>query len=216
MLEFPLNTPAGIDEAGRGALAGPVVSAAVVFKEDFDLIGLDDSKKLTHKERVELAGEIKSLALAYGIGYAPHTLIDNENILQATLISMARALQELSQRFQALPTSLLIDGKQTIPSFYFEKYAPHLIHIPKQEAIVDGDACVPVISAASVLAKVARDEIMTKLDGLYPQYNFAKHFGYGSKEHREAIIQYGACPIHRLTFRGVRKEQEQASLFDML
>ncbi len=208
------DLPAGLDEAGRGALAGPVVSAAVIFKEDFDLIGLDDSKKLSHKERVELAKEIKEFALAWGIGYASHKMVDKVNILQASLISMARALQHLSMRTKLLPQSLLIDGTQIIPEQYFPTYAPLLSHLPKQKAIVDGDALEPVISAASVLAKVERDEIMTRLDLRFPDYKFAKHMGYGSKEHRDLIIEHEPCAIHRMTFKGVKKEQKQASLFD--
>ncbi len=217
IIELPFKTtelPAGFDEAGRGALAGPVVSAVVIFKENFDLIGLDDSKKLSHKERVELSKEIKEFALAYGIGYASHKVIDKENILQASLISMAKALQDLIQKSHILPKNLLIDGTQKIPLPYFPTYAPSYSLEPSQQAIIDGDALVPVISAASVLAKVTRDEIMTNLDKVYPQYQFAKHMGYGSKVHREAILEFEPCPIHRKTFKGVRKEQKQASLFD--
>ncbi len=217
-VEHSLTTtelPAGFDEAGRGALAGPVVSAVVVFREDFDLIGLDDSKKLTHKERLELSKEIKEFALAYGIGYASHKVIDKENILQASLISMAKALEDLIKRNKLLPKNLFIDGTQIIPSHYFPKYAPSYTLEAKQKAIIDGDALVPVISAASVLAKVTRDEIMSNLDKHYPNYKFAKHMGYGSKEHREAILQFEPCKIHRKTFKGVRKDQKQASLFDI-
>ncbi len=214
MKDFPLNLPVGIDEAGRGALAGPVVSAAVVFKEDFDIIGLDDSKKLTAKERAELALEIKEFAIGYGIGIAGQKLIDKENILQATLISMTRALQALTYRTKQVPTSLLIDGNQTIPIPYFHIFAKDIKNPPKQKAIVDGDALIPVISAASVLAKVFRDELMINFDKRYPQYKFAKHMGYGSKEHRDAIVEHGPSPIHRLSFKGVGKTQIQASLLD--
>ncbi len=215
MSENILLLPVGIDEAGRGALAGPVVSAAVVFKEDFDLIGLDDSKKLTAKQRKEFSDEIKEFALGYGIGIAWHSLIDKENILQASLISMTRATAALAYKIKKVPTSLLIDGNKTIPTPYFNMYANCFDTAPKQEAIVDGDALVPVISAASVIAKVFRDELMEKYDKRFPDYNFAKHMGYGSKEHREAIKKYGPCPIHRKTFKGVRPEQEQLSLFDV-
>lgn len=215
MSDISLFLPAGLDEAGRGALAGPVVSAAVVFKEDFDLIGLDDSKKLSAKERKELSYEIREFSVAYGIGIAWQNLIDRENILQATLISMTRALQALYSRSQYKPQVLWIDGTQTIPTPYFKKYAKNFEDSPTQKAIIEGDAKFPVISAASVLAKVFRDDLMKKLDLRYPNYNFAKHMGYGSKEHLKALEEYGACPIHRKTFKGVRPEQKQASLFDL-
>ncbi len=212
--QYPTELPAGIDEAGRGALAGPVVSAAVVFKEGFDIIGLEDSKKLTPKERNELSIEIKEFALAYGIGYAWQRQIDKVNILQATLISMARAVQSLTLSFKKYPSLLYIDGLQTIPEVYFKLFAKDVITLPKQKAIVEGDSLVPVISAASVLAKVQRDALMTKLSQRYPDYNFAKHMGYGSKEHREALKKYGASSLHRFTFKGVLPPQEQASFFD--
>ncbi len=215
MSENLLLLPIGLDEAGRGALAGPVVSAAVVFKEDFDLIGLDDSKKLTAKQRKELSEEIKEFALCYGIGLAWQSLIDKENILQASLISMARATSALVHKIKQEPTSLLIDGNKTIPTHYFKTYTNNIHILPKQEAIVDGDALIPVISAASVIAKVFRDELMQKIDKRFPDYLFAKHMGYGSKEHREAIKKFGPCPSHRKTFKGVRPEQEQLSLFDI-
>ncbi len=207
---------AGIDEAGRGALAGPVVAGAVIFKEDFDLIGLDDSKKLTPKERKELSLEIKEFALGYGLGFAWQKLIDKENILQASLIAMARATQALFFRSKLKPEVLLIDGKQTIPALYFPLFTKDFKDAPLQNAIVEGDSKVPQISAASILAKVARDELMVKFDKRYPNYNFSKHFGYGSKAHREAILEHKPCPLHRMTFRGVKEEEsKQLSLFDL-
>ncbi len=207
---------AGVDEAGRGALAGPVVAASVIFTEGFDIIGLDDSKKLSAKERHELSLEIKEFALAYGIGYAWQGMVDKENILQATLIAMARSVQALHCRSKIIPEKLLIDGTQIIPEKYFPFYTNSFKTAPKQQAIIDGDALVPSISAASVLAKVARDNLMTKFSARYPEYNFAKHFGYGSKEHREALAKHKHCPLHRISFRGVlaEKKQEQLSLFD--
>ncbi len=207
---------AGVDEAGRGALAGPVVAASVIFKEGFDIIGLDDSKKLSPKERNELSLEIKEFALAYGIGYSWQKMIDKENILQATLIAMARSLDALHHRSKIKPEKLLIDGTQIIPEKYFPVYTNAFDKAPNQQAIIDGDALVPSISAASVLAKVTRDDLMTKFGIRYPEYNFGKHFGYGSKEHREALQVHKHCRIHRLSFRGVLpiKKQEQLSLFD--
>ncbi len=210
---FPKELPVGVDEAGRGALAGPVVAASVVFKEGFDIVGLDDSKKLSAKERKELSLEIKEFALGYGIGLAWQKMIDKENILQATLIAMTRSVQALQVRTKKSPYLLLIDGTQSIPPLYFQIFAKKLTIEPLQKTIIDGDALVPVISAASVLAKVFRDELMIKFDKVYPQYNFAKHMGYGSKAHREAIKKYGACPLHRTSFRGVKQGQEQLLLF---
>ncbi len=207
---------AGIDEAGRGALAGPVVAAAVIFREDFDLIGLDDSKKLTANERYALASEIKEFALGYGIGFAWQKMIDKENILQATLIAMTRATQALYVRSKLKPNKLLIDGKQTIPPMYFKLFTKDFHEAPLQNAIIEGDSKVPEISAASILAKTTRDDLMIQFAKRYPQYQFEKHFGYGSKVHRDAILEHKPCPLHRMTFRGVKEEEnKQLSLFDL-
>ncbi|MBR3880838.1 MAG: ribonuclease HII [Mailhella sp.] len=205
---------AGTDEAGRGCLAGPVVAGAVIFSEGFDLMGLDDSKVLKAEERDNLAAEIRQLAVGWGIGLAWMDEIARINILQASLMAMTRAVAAMRIRMNAqgaVPTRLLIDGTQIIPPMYFRKFG---IPAPEQEAVVDGDALVPAISAASILAKTFRDDLMVKLDARWPEYGFARHKGYGTKEHREALAKFGPCPLHRLDFRGVLppKKQEQGWL----
>lgn len=204
---------AGLDEAGRGCLAGPVVAAAVIFADGFDIMGLDDSKLIkSPEERQRLAAEIRALAPAWGVGMVWMKDIERHNILQASLLAMTRALAALRSRFQLIPTRLLIDGNQIIPQLYFKQYA---FESPQQEAIIDGDALVPCISAASILAKTVRDDLMTRLDSRWPEYGFAQHKGYGTKEHREALKAHGPCPLHRLDFKGVLPEiiQEQARLW---
>jgi len=205
---------AGTDEAGRGCLAGPVVAGAVIFSEGFDLMGLDDSKVLKAEERDNLATEIRQLAVGWGIGLAWMDEIARINILQASLMAMTRAVAAMRIRMKAqgaVPARLLIDGTQIIPPLYFRKFG---IPAPEQEAVVDGDALVPAISAASILAKTFRDDLMVKLDARWPEYGFARHKGYGTKEHREALAKFGPCPLHRLDFRGVLppKKQEQGWL----
>lgn len=207
---------AGLDEAGRGCLAGPVTAAAVVFADGFDIVGLDDSKVLREEERQRLAGEIRALAPGWGVGLAWMNDISAHNILQASLLAMARALAALRRRMGAapdadLPARILIDGNHVIPPVFFRQYG---IPLPEQRAIVDGDALVPSISAASVLAKTFRDDLMTRLDRRWPQYGFRRHKGYGTREHREALRRFGPCPLHRLEFRGVApvREQEQGRL----
>lgn len=215
-LRFAGELRAGLDEAGRGCLAGPVVAAAVVFAEGFDIVGLDDSKVLKEEERDRLAGEIRSLCMGWGVGFAWMDEIARHNILQASLLAMARALAALRHRMGVAPDALVpanieIDGNQIIPPMFFRQYA---MPLPQQRAIVDGDALVPSISAASILAKTCRDALMLRLDARWPQYGFARHKGYGTKEHREALALYGPCPLHRLDFRGVlpKKEIEQGRL----
>ena len=207
---------AGIDEAGRGCFAGPVVAGAVVFPEGFDLMGLDDSKVLKEEERNRLAGEIRALAPGWGIGLAWMAEIEKHNILQATLMAMTRAVAALRLRMGVeadarVPARVLIDGTQLIPPAYFRNFG---VPLPEQQAIVDGDALVPAISAASILAKTFRDALMTRLDARWPQYGFARHKGYGTREHRDALREFGPCPLHRRSFRGVvpRSEQEQGRL----
>ncbi len=202
---------AGIDEVGRGCLAGPVVAGAVVFPKDFDLIGLDDSKKLTEKERLCLDSEIKSLAWAWGIGLVWQKKIEEINILQASLLAMARAVAALRIKFpQTSPKIYLIDGTFAIPAFYLKKYQLNPL---TQKTIVQGDASEPSISAASVIAKNFRDRLMIKMDARYPNYGFASHKGYGTKEHRLAIQKYGPCPLHRMDFKSVRPQSmEQGTL----
>ena len=197
---------AGTDEAGRGCFAGPVVAGAVIFADGFDLMGLDDSKALKPMERERLALEIKEFAVGWGIGLAWMHEIARINILQASLMAMARAVAAMRIRMKMkdrpVPARLLIDGTQIIPPLYFRMYG---IPLPDQQSIIDGDALVPSISAASILAKTFRDDLMTRFDARWPQYGFAKHKGYGTKEHREALAQYGPCPLHRLDFKGVGK-----------
>jgi ribonuclease HII len=180
---------AGIDEAGRGPLAGPVVAAAVILPAGFSLEGLDDSKKLSPSRRDSLFDEITGSALAIGVGLADHELIDRINILQATLAAMRQAVEKL----QTAPDFLLIDGISQI----------HL-NIP-QKTIKRGDSLSASIAAASIIAKVTRDRLMSLYDTQYPGYGFAGHKGYGSASHLAAIAELGPSPIHRLSFRGVRE-----------
>ena len=178
---------AGADEAGRGPLAGPVVAAAVVLPPDAILQGLDDSKKLSPAKREELFPKIQTQAIAYGVAVVNPEVIDEINILQAALLAMKQAVE----MFPSDPDLLLIDGNQKIDSSI------------EQWAIVKGDATSFSISAASVLAKVTRDHIMEDYHHLYPQYEFARHKGYGTRLHRDLIAEHGPCPIHRSTFKGV-------------
>lgn len=191
----------GLDEVGRGCLAGPVVAGAVAFPEGFDLMGLDDSKKISETERVRLGEEIKNLAWSYGIGLVWMDKIQEINILQASLLAMARATAALKKRLShQTPHVLLIDGTFIIPQFYLTQYG---IIPEKQECFVSGDSLIPAISAASIIAKNFRDALMVKMDIRYPQYGFASHKGYGTKEHRDALLQHGPCPLHRLDFKSV-------------
>lgn len=174
----------GVDEAGRGPLAGPVYAAAVILPSDCVIEGLNDSKKLTEKKREALFDEIKEKALAYGIASADEKEIDEINILNATFLAMKRAIASLSVR----PDLALIDGNQK----------PHTDI--EEVTVIKGDAKSMSIAAASVLAKVSRDRFMLEMAEKYPQYEFAKHKGYGTKLHYEKIAQYGVCDIHRRTF----------------
>lgn len=201
---------AGLDEVGRGCLAGPVVAGAVVFPKDFDIVGLDDSKSLSEKERLRLEDEIKQHAWGYGIGLVWMKTIQEINILQASLLAMARALAALSKRLEGAQANiLLVDGTFTIPQFYLDKYHLKPEH---QKAIVSGDALEPSISAASILAKNFRDKLMSKMDKRFSGYGFASHKGYGTKEHREALQKLGPCPLHRMEFRSVKPVMEQGTL----
>ncbi len=180
---------AGIDEAGRGPLAGPVVSAAVILPDGADLPGIDDSKKLTPAMRSRLYDRLYSVAGAIGIGVVDAVEIDRVNILQATLRSMTMAVANLRPR----PDHLLIDGIFTLA-----------VELP-QQAIKKGDSLSISIAAASIVAKVTRDRIMTQVDALFPEFGFGRHKGYPTQTHRAAIIRHGCCPIHRRTFKGVRE-----------
>lgn len=203
--------PAGIDEAGRGCLAGPVVAAAVILPAHHDLPGLDDSKKLTAAQRERLAAGIRAQALAWGLGMAWQEDIDRVNILQATFMAMARAVGSLRPR-PATPTTplplaprcILVDGNKTIPTAHLALYAPVWAGLG-QRAEINGDARIPCIAAASILAKTCRDRLMEHLHRRYPCYGFARHKGYGTSAHRAALRLHGPCPLHRLTFGGVRE-----------
>lgn len=175
----------GVDEAGRGPLAGPVVAAAVILPEDETFIYLNDSKKVTEKRREALYEQIVSKAVSYGIGIVSHDIIDEINILQATYRAMRSAVENMDIR----PDVCLVDAV-TIPDLGDIEQVP----------IIKGDAKSVSIAAASVLAKVTRDRIMVELGARYPQYGFEKHKGYGTKAHMEAIREFGPCPEHRRTF----------------
>lgn len=174
----------GVDEAGRGPLAGPVCAAAVVLPPDLQIEGLNDSKKLSEKRREALYDVITEQALAYGIAFADEKEIDEINILQATFLAMRRAVDRLSVR----PDIVLVDGNREPP-----------LDLPVR-TIVKGDSLSANIAAASILAKVTRDRFMLEQDALYPEYGFALHKGYGTQAHYAALREHGACPIHRRTF----------------
>ncbi|WP_457552413.1 ribonuclease HII [Desulfobacula sp.] len=183
------KTIAGVDEAGRGPLAGPVVSAAVILPHDFVCIGINDSKKLSEKKRDAFFPIIKEQAIAVSTGIASHNEIDQINILQASLLSMKRAVENLS----IMPDFILIDGKFNIDMDI------------DQAPLIKGDAKSISIAAASIIAKVTRDTMMKELHKTYPWYNFIQHKGYPTKAHKEAILKHGPCPVHRLTFKGVKE-----------
>ena len=174
----------GVDEAGRGPLAGPVCAAAVILPDHLELPGLNDSKKLTDKKRRELFPIIKEQAIAYGIAFASEAEIDELNILQATYLAMQRAIDQLGGKAELA----LIDGNRAKD-----------FGLPVQ-TVVKGDSRSANIAAASVLAKVTRDDFMLEMAEKYPQYGFEIHKGYGTKAHYAALRQFGACPIHRATF----------------
>lgn len=175
---------AGVDEAGRGPLAGPVCAAAVILPPNVDIPGLNDSKKLTDKRRRELVPVIKETALAYGIAFANESEIDDINILQATFLAMERAVSQLSIK----PEILLIDGNRQKD-----------FGIPV-ETVIKGDSLSASIAAASILAKVTRDDLMLEMAEKYPQYGFDIHKGYGTKAHYTALAEHGPCPAHRISF----------------
>lgn len=179
---------AGVDEVGRGPLAGAVVAAAVILDPAQPILGLADSKKLSAKKREALAAEIRLKALAWSLGRAEVEEIDQLNILQATFLAMQRALESLPIQ----PEHVLIDG-HLCPKINYS-----------MEAIIGGDAIVPAISAASILAKVSRDAELVLLDQLYPAYGFAQHKGYPTPSHLNAIRQHGVLPIHRRSFKPIK------------
>lgn len=196
---------AGVDEAGRGCLAGPVVAGACILPENYELPGLNDSKKLIDKKREVLYALIREQAVAWAVGVVWAPKIDEINILEATYVAMGNAVRAL----KSAPKFLQIDGNKLIPSYALK------VNIP-QECIIQGDGKIPAISAASIMAKTFRDRLMVKLAKRYPGYGISKHMGYGTKAHMDAIKVLGPCPHHRLTFRGVKPEvltEKQASLF---
>ena len=185
---------AGVDEAGRGALAGPVVSAAVLFSSGPEISGLTDSKKLSQRTRLDLEMEIKRSCACWAVGIATAEEIDRLNVLQATLLSMRRAVNGLTMQ----PDRVLVDGN----------------HLPEidypGEAIIQGDLHEPVVSAASIIAKVTRDSMMQVYAVEYPGYGFERHVGYGTKLHLQSLSELGATPIHRKSFAPISQlEQTQ-------
>ncbi len=184
---------AGVDEAGRGPLAGPVVAAAVMLNTADRIDGLADSKKLTARRRERLADEIKARALCWSVASASVSEIDDINILAATMLAMRRAVAAL----HVVPRRVLVDGNR-LPDLTFGSGTVH------GETIVGGDGCVASISAASIIAKTTRDAMMCALDRRYPGYGFAQHKGYGTQMHRERLAALGPCAEHRLSFAPVR------------
>ena len=178
------GTVCGIDEAGRGPLCGPVVAAAVILPDEYNILYINDSKKLSETKRKEVYKEIDKYAVAYGVGIVSPERIDEINILQATYEAMRTAIHKLS-----VTPDILLNDAVTIP----------MVDI-KQVPIIKGDAKSQSIAAASIVAKVTRDHLMEEYDKLYPEYGFAKHKGYGTAAHIKAIKEYGPCPIHRRTF----------------
>lgn len=187
--DYGLDPVAGLDEVGRGCLAGPVVAAAVIFSPDIHLPGVRDSKALSSRQREVFDKAIREKALAVSVAQVECAEIDRINILRASLKAMARAVDNLDLR----PRALLIDGNQPIP------------HTLPQKTLIKGDQRSLSVAAASIVAKVFRDSLMEEMHRHYPRYNFAGNKGYATLEHRKAIKLYGCCPIHRRTFKGVRE-----------
>ena len=186
----------GVDEAGRGPLAGPVVAAAVILSSEFETEGLQDSKKLSPLGRIREEKRIKQSACFWSIGIVEPEIVDRINILQASLLAMRRAIEKLPMR----PGLVLVDGRNVIPELGIN-----------QKAIVDGDALVPVISAASIIAKTHRDRIMERLNLDYPGYGLDRHKGYPTKYHIEMLKRLGPSPIHRKTFYPVSTFYERVN-----
>lgn len=186
---------AGVDEAGRGPLAGPVVAAAVILPADFDVPGVDDSKKLSEKKRLEMFDIITEKALAYGIGIADNMIIDEINILQATKQAMKSAISSAEEKLR----SNLGAEDGAVDYVLFDAMQIDEVKIP-QESIIKGDSKILAIAAASIIAKVTRDRMMKEFAETYPGYSFEKNKGYGTKEHYAGIYKNGICPIHRKTF----------------
>ncbi len=191
---------AGVDEVGRGPLAGPVVTAAVILSPDDPYYGqYQDSKKVSEKKRLRLYHHIRKHAVSYAVAQASLEEIDKLNILHATMKAMTKAVLKLDVQ----PTSVVVDGNRV----------PEGMPVPTT-AVIGGDDSVQEIAAASILAKVVRDRLMCAYDYQYPEYHFAKHKGYGTKAHMDALKQYGACPIHRKSFAPIAKLVKQLSLYE--
>ena len=187
-----LTRVAGVDEAGRGPLAGPVVAAAVILPPGCRITGVDDSKRLTPEDRVRLFDEIQSRALAVGVGMSDHATIDRVNILEATRLAMRMALGALTHAPELVLTDYVaLDG----------------LGCP-QKNLVEGDRRSASVAAASIIAKVTRDRLMAALDLEYPEYGFGRHKGYPTPEHRDALLKHGPCPLHRRSFAGVLVQTE--------
>jgi ribonuclease HII len=184
-----LTLIAGVDEVGRGPLAGPVVAAAIILPAGFALPGLRDSKRLSPELRLELDGQIRARAQTLALREVGPRHIERQGILAASLFAMAQAIRALSP----VPQMVLVDGHQPLPLTY------------PQQPVVKGDDRCPSIAAASIVAKVYRDRLMEDLHRRFPQYNFARHKGYATAEHLEALRCWGPCPLHRRTFRGVKE-----------
>ncbi|MFW5998139.1 MAG: ribonuclease HII [Bacillota bacterium] len=184
---------AGVDEAGRGPLAGPVVASAVILDPEIKILGLNDSKKISYKKREKLFAIIKKKAVAVGTGIVSSTKIDKVNIHNATYIAMREAIKDLN----IIPDYILVDGNKEIPDFNIQ-----------QEQIIDGDNKVNNIAAASIIAKVTRDRIIEKYDAKYPGYGFKENKGYGTSQHIEALKRLGPTPIHRYSFSIVEKSKD--------
>lgn len=191
---------AGLDEVGRGPLAGPVVAAAVVFPRGFSHSDIKDSKLLTPSQRETLAPIIKQNAVTWGVGIVEVEEIDRINILRASLLAMGKALKALQQ----IPDCLLIDGNQKIPVEFFRVKSIVDERRLQQRTIIKGDQLCFAIAAASILAKVARDAMMVELDKSYPEYGFASHKGYSCLAHLAALRRFGPSPVHRRSFKPVR------------
>jgi ribonuclease HII len=205
---------AGIDEAGRGCLAGPVAACAVILPRDHGISGLADSKLLSARARGVLAPQIKRCAVAWGLGLVWPGRIDSINILQATFEAMSRAVRTLG----VTPGGLLIDGDKILPEVILGRHwrAGHRGPCPKQEALVGGDKMEPSISAASILAKTFRDRLMCSLARRWPGYGFEFHKGYGTRAHYAALRRLGPSPQHRLTFRGVAEKNGSGGVYSGL
>lgn len=210
--DCPAKFIVGIDEAGRGCLAGPVLAAAVILPEDFSLPGLGDSKKISRLKRENLAALIREQSLGWSVGLSWPREIERVNILQATLLAMSRALINLKKPFRLV----LLDGLQAIPPEYLKNLPSKF----RQQAVPHGDELIPVISAASIIAKTFRDKIMRGLARRFAGYCLESHFGYPTKKHRQAIAALGPTSLHRLSFKGVREHvtslPRQLSLLDLL